>query len=162
MAASSLDESIQLERELVDAIKKNTRQHTWRILRKIVFSIAIPYLVFLVTWVATNEARAFVAIQYDDNVLNTTSFIASILLVVTATIFTWRWAEKRFGGMALIGRLVSVSKAVLKVERQIDNAKQKAIPSPEDTADIERLAYAAWDEYMQAMHDSGIPIKNSN
>jgi len=112
--------------------------------------------------VVTNQLRANVAVQYDDTSLNTTSMIASVLVLITATLFTWRWAEKRFGGMALVGRLVGVSKAVLNVERQIDSARQKPTPSDEDAIEIERLAYAAWEQYTKAMHDSGVPLNNSN
>ena len=52
-----------------------------------------------------------------------------------------RWAEKRFGGLALVGRLFGVSKAVMNVEREIDSAKQKPTPSEADAIEIERLAY---------------------
>src|SRR5690242_20091535 len=109
MELHSLEDSIRLEQELVETIKANTRQHSMTILRKIVLSFAIPYLVFLAIWVITNQLRANVALQYDDTSLNTTSMIASVLLLMAATLFTWRWAEKRFGGVALIGRLVGVS-----------------------------------------------------
>ncbi len=162
MELHSLEDSIRLEQELVDAIKQNTRQHSGALLKKLVLTIAIPYLVFLGIWVVTNQLRANVAVQYDDTSLNTTSMIASVLVLITATLFTWRWAEKRFGGMALVGRLVGVSRAVLNVERQIDSARQKPTPSDEDAIEIERLAYAAWEQYTKAMHDSGVPLNNSN
>ncbi len=162
MEMHSLEDSIRLEQELVDAIKQNTRQHSMTLLRKLALTFALPYLVFLGIWIVTNQLRANVALQYDDTSLNTTSMIASVLVLITATLFTWRWAEKRFGGVALIGRLLGVSKAVLNVERHIDTAKQKPTPTEEDAVEIERLAYAAWEQYTQAMQDSGIPLKNSN
>jgi len=162
MEMHSLEDSIRLEHELVEAIKQNTRQHSFTLLKKLILTFALPYAVFLGIWVVTNQLRANVAIQYDDTSLNTTSMIASVLVLVTATLFTWRWAEKRFGGVALVGRLVGVSKAVLTVERQIDTAKQKPTPSEEDAIEIERLAYAAWEQYTKAMHDSGVSIKSSN
>ncbi len=162
MEIHSLEDSIRLEQELVDAIKQNTRQHSMTLLRKLALTFALPYLVFLGIWIVTNQLRANVALQYDDTSLNTTSMIASVLVLIAATLFTWRWAEKRFGGMALIGRLMGIAKAVLSVERQIDTAKQKPNPSEEDAVEIERLAYAAWEQYTQAMQDSGIPLKNSN
>lgn len=159
MERHSLEDSIRLEQELVDAIKQNTRQHSMTLLRKLALTFVLPYLMFLGIWIITNQIRANVAIQYDDTSLNTTSMIASVLVLIAATLFTWRWAEKRFGGVALIGRLLGVSKAVLNVERYIDTAKQKSTPSEEDAVEIERLAYAAWEQYSQAMQDSGIPIK---
>jgi hypothetical protein len=159
MELHSLEDSIRLEQELVEAIKANTRQHSMTILRKIVLSFAIPYVVFLAIWVITNQLRANVALQYGDSSLNTTSMIASVLLLIAATLFAWRRAEKRFGGVALVGRLVGVAKAVLNVERRIDSAKQKPAPSEADAVEIERLAYAAWEQYTQAMQNSGIQIK---
>ena len=162
MELHSLEDSIRLEQELVDAIKQNTRQHSGTLLKKLVLTFALPYLVFLAIWVVTNQLRASVALQYDDTSLNTTSMLASVLVLMAATLFTWRWAEKRFGGVALVGRLVSVSKSVLNVERKIDTAKQKPTPSEADAIEIERLAYAAWEKYTQAMQDSGVPIKHSN
>ena len=110
----------------------------------------------------TNQLRANVALQYDETSLNTTSMIASVLVLIGATLFTWRWAKKPFGGLALVGRLVGVSKSVLNVERQIDTAKQKSTPSEAVAIEIERLTYAAWDQYIQAMQESGVPIKHSN
>ncbi len=162
MELHSLEDSIRLEHELVDAIKQNTRQHSMTLLKKLALTFVLPYLVFLGVWIISNQLRANVALQYDDTSLNTTSMIASVLLLIAATLFTWRQAEKRFGGVALIGRLLGVSKAVLNVERQIDTAKQKSTPTEEDAIEIERLAYAAWEQYTQAMQDSGIPLKNSN
>lgn len=162
MERHSLEDSIRLEQELVDAIKQNTRQHSGTLLKKLVLTFALPYLVFMAIWIISNQLRANVAIQYEDTSLNTTSMIASVLVLITATLFTWRWAEKRFGGLALVGRLFGVSQAVLKVERQIDNAKQKPTPSEDDAIEVERLAYAAWEHYTQAMKDSGIPINHSS
>lgn len=162
MSVNTLEESIRLEKELVDAIKQNTRQHSFVILKKLVLSFAIPYAVFMLLWLGTNAARAYLVTQFNDNSLNTTSFIASVLLVVTATIFAWRWAEKRFGGLALLGRLLGVSTAVLKVERQIDEAKRNNQTDAEAASEIERLAYSAWDVYTKAMQDSGVPLNHSN
>jgi hypothetical protein len=162
MELHSLEDSIRLEQELVDAIKQNTRHHSGTLLKKLVLTFALPYLVFMAIWIVTNQLRANVALQYDDTSLNTTSMIASVLVLITATLFTWRWAEKRFGGLALVGRLVGVSKSVLNVERQIDTVKQKPTPSEADAIEIERLAYATWEQYTQAMQDSGVPIKHSN
>ncbi len=159
MELHSLEDSIRLEQELVESIKQNTRQRSGTLLKKLVLTFAIPYLVFMGIWIVTNQLRANVAVEYDDASLNTTSMIASVLALIAATLFTWRWTEKRFGGLALVGRLVGVSKAVLNVERQIDTAKQKPAPSEADAVEIERLAYAAWEQYTQAMHDSGVPIK---
>ena len=162
MEMHSLEDSIRLEQDLVESIKQNTRQHSWVLLKKLALTFAIPYLVFLGIWIVTNQLRANVALQYDDSNLNTTSLLASVLVLIAATLFAWRWAEKRFGGMSLIGRLMGIAKAVLDVERQIDSAKQKPAPTEEDAIEIERLAYAAWEQYTQAMQDSGIPLKNSN
>lgn len=159
MELHSLEDSIRLEQELVESIKQNTRQRSGTLLKKLVLTFAIPYLVFMGIWIVTNQLRANVAVEYDDTSLNTTSMIASVLALIAATLFTWRWTEKRFGGLALVGRLVGVSKAVLNVERQIDTAKQKPAPSEADAVEIERLAYAAWEQFTQAMHDSGVPIK---
>ena len=162
MELHSLEDSIRLETELVDSIKQNTRQHSGTLLKKLVLTFAIPYLVFMAIWIVTNQLRANVALQYDDTSLNNTSMIASVLVLIVATLFTWRWAEKRFGGLALVGRLFGVSKAVMNVEREIDSAKQKPTPSEADAIEIERLAYVAWEQYTQAMQDSGIPLKHSN
>ena len=162
MEQHSLEDSIRLEQQLVDAIKQNTRLHSGTLLKKLVLTFALPYLVFMGIWIVTNQLRADVALQYDDPSLNTTSMIASVLVLIVATLFTWRWAEARFGGLALVGRLFGVSRAVLTVEREIDTIKQKPVPTEEDAISIERLAYAAWDFYLQAMHDSGIPISPSS
>ena len=159
MEMHSLEDSIRLEQELVNTIKQHTRQHSFTLIKKLALTFALPYLAFFGVWVVTNQLRTNVAIQYDDTSLNTTSMIASVLVLVTATLFTWRWAEKRFGGVALIGRLLGVSRAVLTVERQIDTAKQKPTPAEADAIEIERLTYAAWEQYTQAMHDSGIPTR---
>jgi hypothetical protein len=158
MTVHTLEDSIRLEKELVESIKRTTRQHSGTLLKKLILTFAIPYLVFMAIWIITNQLRANVALQYEDSSLNTTSMIASVLVLVTATLFTWRWTERRFGGLALVGRLVGVSGAVLNVERQIDTAKQKPAPSEEDAVEIERLAYAAWDQYTKAMQDSGVPV----
>lgn len=162
MIQHSLEDSIRLEQELVNAIKQNTRQHSMTLLKKLALTFGLPYLVFLAIWVISNQLRANVALQYQDTSLNTTSMIASVLVLIVATLFTWRWAEKRFGGVTLVGRLLSVSKSVLNVERRIDTAKQKTTPSEEDAIEIERLAYAAWEQYTKAMNDSGVPINHSN
>ncbi len=162
MSLNTLEDSIRLEKELVDSIKKSTRQHSFFILKKVALTFVTPYAAFMIVWLATNAARTYVATQYNDSSLNTTSLISSVFLMVMATFFAWRWAEKRFGGVALIGRLLGVSAAVLKVERQIDTAKQNNQLMPEDAAEIERLSYAAWDVYTKAMHDSGIQLNNSN
>ncbi|MCA0456618.1 MAG: hypothetical protein LCI00_21775 [Chloroflexi bacterium] len=158
MAVRTLQDSIQLEKELVEAIKQNTRKHGGTIFKKLLMSFAVPYVVFIVLWVITSEIRNMVAIQYDDTTLNTTSLISSILLVVMVTIVVWRWLEKRFHGVALIGQLVGISKAVLVVEKKIEETKQKTEAAPSDVAEIERLAYAAWDQYTQVMRDAGLPV----
>ena len=162
MELHSLEDSIRLEKELVETIKLNTRQHSGTMLKKIALTFVIPYLVFFAIWVVSNQLRTNIALQYDDASLNTTSMITTIIVLIVATSFTWRWAEKRFGGVALMGRLVGVSRVVLNVERHIDTAKQKPTPTEEDVIEIERLTYAAWEHYTQAMQDSGITIKNAN
>lgn len=162
MAVSTLQESIQLEKDLVDAIKQNTKKHSGTILKKLLMSFGLPYAVFVVLWVLTSEARNFVAAQYDDTTLNTTSLIASVLLVAVITVGVWRWVEKRYHGVALVGQLVGISKSVLLVEKQIDSAKQKSETSQHDIAEIERLTYAAWNQYTQVMRDAGIPVDQSN
>lgn len=162
MKLHSLEDSIRLEQELVESIKQNTKQYSATMLKKIVMTFLIPYMGFLIVWIVTSQFRTNIALQYDDSSLNTTSTIASVFALVAVTSFTWRWAEKRFGGVALIGRLFGVSRAVLNVERHIDTAKQNPNPSEEDAIEVERLTYAAWEQYTQAMQDSGIPIKNSN
>ena len=158
MAVQTLQESIQLEKELVDSIKQNTRKYGGTIFKKLLMSFAVPYVVFIILWVITSELRNMVAIQYDDTTLNLTSLISSILVVGLITIVVWRWLEKRFHGVALIGQLVGISKAVLVVEKKIDETKQKAEATPSDVAEIERLAYAAWDQYTQVMRDAGMPV----
>lgn len=158
MAVRTLQESIQLEKELVEAIKQNTRKHGSAILKKLLMSFALPYVIFIVLWVITSEVRNMIALQYDDTTLNTTSLISSILLVVMVTIVVWRWLEKRFHGVALVGQLVGISKAVLVVEKKIDETKQKSEATLNDVAEIERLAYAAWDQYTQVMRDAGLPV----
>ena len=162
MAVTTLQESIQLEKELVEAIKENTRKHGGTILKKLLMSFAVPYLVFIVLWVITSEVRNAIAIQYDDTTLNTTSLISSILLLVLVTFIIWRWLEKRFHGVALVGQLVGISRAVLAVEKKIDEAKRKTEADQSDVAEIERLAYAAWDQYAQVMRNAGMPIDQPN
>lgn len=162
MAVTTLQESIQLEKELVEAIKQNTRNYGGAIFKRVAMSFALPYLVLIVLWVLTSEARNYVAAQYDDTTLNTTSLIASLLLIAVVTLGVWRWLEKRYHGVALVSQLVGISKAVLLVEKQIDSAKQKPEASRHDIAEIERLTYAAWNQYTQVMRDAGLPVDQSS
>jgi len=154
----SLDESIRLKNDLIEAIKQKSRQKTWPILRAILITIILPYANFLVLWAVTNYAREYVAITFQDSSLNLMSLISSLLLMVAGTYRVWRWVERRFRGIALVGRLMGVAQAVLAVERQIDTVKGQAQATEQDVKEIERLAYAAWNQFVQSMREAGIPV----
>ena len=56
----------------------------------------------------------------------------------------------------MIRGLGRVSQSVLRVERAIEATRQTQIPAPEDLTEIDRLANAAWDTYVEAMREVGL------
>jgi hypothetical protein len=154
----SLDESIQTERDLIDAIRQNSRRLTLPILIVMLKTFAIPVGVFVLAWIASGYIRGWVAENFQDGSLNSTTFLSTTLATFALTWIAWRWAEKRFGGLRLIRRLGSVSRAVLRVETAIETARRSESPAPQELTEIDRLAHEAWDTYVNAMHESGFQV----
>lgn len=154
----TLEESITTERALVDSIKRHTRARTGRILVKVVLTFGLPYLVFMAVWVSAGFLRPWLAENYADEGLNQMTTFTTVLLLVLGPVFVWRWADNRFRGGTLLGRLLGVARAVLRVEDAIAMAKAKPQPDAHDLTHIERLAHDAWAMYNHAMRQAGLPL----
>jgi hypothetical protein len=154
----SLEESIRTERELIAAIRASSRRLSIPILMVIVKTFAIPFLAFIALLIVGGYFRAFMNNQFQDAGVNSSAQFAAALATVAGTVITWRWAERRFGGLALVRRLATVSRAVLRVEQAIESARAQPSIAPDELARIDVLANEAWDTYQHAMRASGLPV----
>lgn len=152
----SLDETIQIERNLIEAIRRSSRQLTGSIMLILLKTFAVPLIVFVVTWVIGGYLRSYVDANFRDASLTTLTTISTSLVSLGLTWAAWRWSEKRYSGLKLVRGLGRVSQSVLRVERAIEATRQTQIPAPEDLTEIDRLAHAAWDTYVQAMREVGL------
>ena len=153
----SLDETIQLERDLIEAIRRSSRRLTGSMMLILFKTFAVPLVVFVVTWVIGGYLRSYVEVNFRDASLTTLTTVSTSLLSLGLTWAAWRWSEKRYGGLKLVRGLGRVSQAVLRVEQAIEATRKTQIPAPEDLTEIDRLAHAAWDTYVQAMREVGLP-----
>ncbi|MBL8162061.1 MAG: hypothetical protein JNJ61_08750 [Anaerolineae bacterium] len=151
----SLAESIALQQELIATIKEQSRQMSGRATWMIVRTFSAPLSTFVITAALGAYARDYVALTFQDGSLNLLTTISTWLATLVLTYQVWRWSERRFGGVAFIGRLFGVSQAVLRVEEAIQRAQQSEQP---DVAEIETLAQNAWQTYVQAMRASGFAV----
>jgi hypothetical protein len=154
----SLEESIRTERELIAAIRASSRRLSIPILMVIVKTFAVPFLAFIALLIMGGYFRAFMNNQFQDVGVNSTAQFAAALLTVAGTVIAWRWAERRFGGLTLVRRLATVSRAVLRVEQAIESARSQSTPAADDLARIDALANEAWDTYLHTMRASGLPV----
>lgn len=152
----SLDETIQLERDLIEAIRRSSRQLTGSIMLILLKTFAIPLAVFIAVWIVSGTIRSYLDTTYQDASLNSITNLSTTVVTLALTLLAWRWSEKRYGGIKLIRGLGRVSQSVLRVERAIEATRQTQIPAPEDLTEIDRLAHAAWDTYVQAMREVGL------
>ncbi len=152
----SLDETMQIERNLIEAIRRSSRRLSLPIMWILLKTFAVPLAVFVVVWIVSGTLRSYLDAAYQDASLNTMTNLSTTLVTLALTWAAWRWSEKRFGGLKLIRGLVRVSQSVLRVERAIEATRQTQIPAPEDLTEIDRLAHAAWDTYVQAMDEVGL------
>jgi hypothetical protein len=156
----SIDDGLQTERDLIDAIRRNSRRLTLPILLIILKTFAVPFGAFIVGWLASGYIRGWAAENFQSDALNSTTYLSTTLATFALTWIAWRWAERRFGGLRMIRGLGRVSRAVLRVETAIETARRKESPAPEDVSEIDRLAHAAWDTYTEAMRESGLQVDN--
>jgi hypothetical protein len=157
----SIDDSLQTERDLIEAIRNSSKRLTLPILLIILKTLLVPVVVFIVAWIASGYIRGWAAEKFLNDSLNSTTYLSTTLATFALTWIAWRWAEARFGGLRLIRGLARVSRAVLRVETAIETARRKEAPAPEDLTEIDRLAHAAWDTYSGAMHESGLQVDNA-
>ncbi len=150
----------RIDQQLIDAIRQHTRQHSGAIFRVLLFTFGIPWIVFIITWLIGDYARRYVGETFNDSFLNLTTAISTFLVVVAATYSTWRWAERRFGGGALVRRLLQTTRAVLEVEKAIEATRTQ--PSETQDQETERLARQAWETYTRGMRESGFPVQGMN
>lgn len=159
MAEWSLEDSIQRERELVEAIKQGTRRYTFAMLKALFLTFLFPYLGFMAAWVAGDYARNYVDVNFQNSILSLSTTISTLVVLFAVTYIAWRWSEKRFGGLALASRLMGIAQEVLKVEKAIDSARRKPQPDQADLAEIEHLTQAAWHNYLDTMREAGFPVE---
>lgn len=152
----SLDETIQIERNLIEAIRRNSRRLTIPIMLILLKTFAVPLAIFIAVWIASGSLRSYLDAAYSDPTLNTMTNLSTTVVTLVLTLVAWRWSEKRYGGLKLIRGLGRVSQSVLRVERAIEATRQTQIPAPEDLTEIDRLAHNAWDTYVQAMREAGL------
>lgn len=153
-----LDDSLQLEQELIAAIQRDSKQKASIIQPRIMKTILFCGLTFALLFFVGLEIRNVVSRNFADTGLNTTTTIASMLAVAAGTYVSARWANRAWGGFSLIQRLGSVSRAVLQVQVAIDKARGNQQVSQAELNQINQLAHRAWDTYVQAMHDSGLRV----
>jgi hypothetical protein len=154
--AMSLDDTIQLERDLIEAIRRSSRQLTVPVILILFKTFAVPLAVFIAVWIASGSLRNYLDVAYSDPTLNTMTNLSTTILTLALTLAAWRWSEKRYGGLKLVRGLGRVSQSVLHVERAIEATRQTQIPAPEDLTEIDRLAHIAWDTYVQIMREAGL------
>jgi arginine exporter protein ArgO len=155
---TSLDDAIRSESELINAIKSDFRRRALPALQILVLTCIIPFVVLCVVWVVGGAIRTYFNDAYNDSFLNTTTNISVSLVLLAAMYFSARWAERRFGGLALVRHLAGVSSAVLKVEKALDAAKGR---NNDDGGEVVALAHQAWDTYVTAMAAHGFHVDNS-
>jgi hypothetical protein len=155
---NALEDAIRAKTELMERIKGSTRRLTMPILGKLVRTALPPYLVFMACWVVGSYAREYVANSFNDNSLNTLTAFTSGLVLLGLTWSAARWTERRYGGFALLGRLLGISRSVLTVEQAIDAAR--ANPSPEAIRAVHAQVREAWTSYVQAMAASGFTVES--
>ncbi len=160
MSEWSLDDSIQRERDLVAAIKQGTRRYTSAMLKALFLTLLFPYLAFMAAWIGGDYARGYVNANFDSSFTSLTTSLSSFIVLFAATYYTWRWSEKRFGGLALARRLLGISRGVLRVEQALDELKRKPQPESADYLHIEELTQSAWQVYLQSMREAGFPVES--
>lgn len=153
-----LDETLQLEQELIAAIQRDSKQKSGVIQPRIMKTILFCGLTFALLFFVGLEIRNVVSRNFADTGLNTTTTIASMLAVAAGTYVSARWANQAWGGFSLIQRLGAVSRAVLQVQVAIEKARGSQQVSQVELTQINQLAHRAWDTYVQAMHDSGLRV----
>ncbi|MBL8155826.1 MAG: hypothetical protein JNM70_16710 [Anaerolineae bacterium] len=156
----SIEDSLQTERELIEAIKRTSRRRSLPMLGRFALTLILPYLVFMGLWLLGDTVRAYVDVTFGQSFLNFTTALSTLLVLFMGTWVVWRWSEKRFGGLALVRRLLGISRSVLAVDEAIDALKAQADPAPEAIRQVQEMAYQVWDQYLKAMDDSGMPIQD--
>jgi hypothetical protein len=154
----TLEQVIQTERELIDAIRSSSRRLTIPILLVLLKTFAIPLLAFVATWIIGGYFRAWMHNQFQDAGIDSSAQLAVAIATIAVTVVVGRWAEQRFGGFALIRRLMGISRAVLDVETALEAVRTKPAPTRDELAQIDTMAHDAWNTYAEAMKAYGFQV----
>jgi hypothetical protein len=153
-----LEESRQLENELIAAIQRDSKAKAGVIRSRIMKTILFTGLTFALLYFLSMEIRNWINRAFNDTGLNTTTTLSAMLVVAAGTYVSARWADRAWGGFSLVRRLGGVSRAVLQVQMAIERAKAGGSGNPAEIQQINQLAQRAWDTYVQAMRDSGLRV----
>lgn len=154
---TSLEAAIQEEQQLIEAIKHHSRRLTLPLLAVLLKTFAPPVLVFGLSTTATMFAASETERLAPGLGFSTTVQIVGLVVTLVLMWRVWRWAERRFGGGALLRRLRQVTAAVLTIEKVIDAAK--ANPDPEAIARISHLTHHTWSLFVEAMRACGLEVE---
>lgn len=154
-----LDEALQNERRLVEAIKRNSRRLTLPLLAVLVKTFALPVLALAVLSALNIFLRQLIERLLPGSPLSGTLYVVGLLVTFWLAYQVWRRSEKRFGGAALVRHLGQVTMAVMNVERAIDAARVKPAPTEDDLAAVAALSETAWTTYVEAMQAYGLQVE---
>lgn len=142
---------LQTEQQLIDAIRAASRIHSGQVMAAIFKTFAVPTVVFVVLVVLGNVIRDYVSLTFNSSALNLSTFASTVLATIALAWWALRWAEQRFGGLALMRGLFRVTRLTLEVER----AQERG-----DTAAASQLADEAWATYQASMGAVGVYVPN--
>ncbi len=154
-----LDDTLQTERQLIEAIKRSSRRLTLPLLAVLVKTFALPVLALAALSALNIFLRQLIERLLPGSSFSGAVYVAGLLVAFWLTYQVWRRSENRFGGWALVRRLGQVTMAVLNVERAIDAARVKPNPTEDDLAAISALSETAWTIYVETMQAYGLQVE---
>jgi hypothetical protein len=129
-------------RAVYDTIAADTRRTNGPMLRRIVLTIVPPFVVFVLAGAASTFLRTYFAAQFNDPGLNTLTFISTTLLTLALTWWTWKYCERRFGGLRVLRLMFEVLRGMSALETGFKAAARGEALPLDEAADRTQAAWA--------------------
>lgn len=132
-------------RAVYDSIAADTRRTNGPMLRRMVLTIAPPFIVFLLAGFVSSFVRGYFNAQFADEGLNTLTFVSTTLLTLALVWWTWKYCERRFGGLRAMRLMFEVLRGMNALETGLKAAQDgEALPLDDAASDT----WSAWERLL--------------
>jgi hypothetical protein len=151
-----MNDTLQHARSVRDAIAQNTPRMSAPIIRTLLRTAVVPFVVFVVTTLASGYARLYVDNTFQDNNLSLLTAFSTSLLILVLTWRAWQWSERRSEGWANVRGMFALLRKVVRLEDAL-RAAEKGNTSPLDP-ELNQAADEAWEACVALAHRLNVEV----